>query len=294
MVKVAVLGSTGMLGSALIKYFENYEFSVHEFNRSGVSVNPKNECSEFDVTETSSSIESLKKIKVDYIVNCVGLVKHLIDEKDANSKKLAHRVNADFPIALNEYAKHQDIKIIQIGTDCVYSGETGNYSENSPHNPVDIYGITKNLGELASTSSMILRCSIVGHELKSSNSLLSWVLSAPLNSQINGFINHFWNGVSTLHFAKIVSGIINSGTFKNGVFHLVPNDFLSKFELISTIATAFGRVDLQINKFETSTSVNRVLSTIDPERNRSLWLAGGYTEIPTIRQMVLEYAAWSE
>jgi dTDP-4-dehydrorhamnose reductase len=150
------------------------------------------------------------------------------------------------------------------------------------------------MGELASSSSMILRCSIIGKELETSNSLLSWVLSAPLNSQINGYINHFWNGVSTLHFAKIVSGIINSATYKNGVFHLVPNDFLSKYELISTIATAFGRVDLKINKFETPTSVNRVLSTIDPERNRSLWLAGGYTEIPTVRQMVLDYAAWSK
>ena len=294
MVKVAVLGSTGMLGSAITKYFENCEISVHEFNRSGISISSKNQCSAFEVTEISSSIEVLKKIKVDYIINCVGIVKHLINDSDERSKQLAYKVNADFPIALNDYVNEQSIKTIQIGTDCVYSGETGNYSENSLHDPIDAYGVTKNIGESASTSSMILRCSIIGKELETSNSLLSWVLSQPLNSEIRGFTNHFWNGVSTLHFAKIVFGIINSGSYEEGVIHVVPRGFSTKYELISAIATEFGRSDLRINKFETAAPINRVLSTINPGRNLSLWLAGGYNEIPTIKQMVLDYAAWAK
>jgi dTDP-4-dehydrorhamnose reductase len=293
MVKVAVLGSSGMLGSAITKYFESCEISVHEFNRSGVAISSKNECSVFDVTEIDSSIAILKEIEVDYIINCIGMVKHLINDNDERSKNLAFKVNSDFPLALNEYVKQQNIKTIQIGTDCVYSGKNGNYSEDSLHDPIDVYGVTKNIGELAGTSTMILRCSIIGKEIESSNSLLSWVLSQQLNSQINGFTNHFWNGVSTLHFAQIVFGIIKSESYENGVIHVVPSDFVTKYELIKAIATAFGRSDLRINKFKASPSINRVLTTNNPQRNRSLWLAGGYNEIPSVRQMISEFAVWT-
>jgi dTDP-4-dehydrorhamnose reductase len=123
---------------------------------------------------------------------------------------------------------------------------------------------------------------------------MDWFLSQPTSASVKGFSNHFWNGVSTLHFAKIVFGIINSGSYEEGVIHVVPRGFSTKYELISAIATEFGRSDLRINKFETAAPINRVLSTINPGRNLSLWLTGGYNEIPTIKQMVLDYAAWAK
>ena len=294
MLKIAIIGSSGMLGSALSKYFENRDVLVYEFNRSGVATVPGNECFKLEISELPCSFKNLKKIEVDYIVNCIGMIKQLININDKNSVKLAYRLNADFPHELNMFAKSQDIKVIQIGTDCVFSGTSGMYSENSPHDPVDIYGVTKNIGESSADSSMILRCSIIGKELETSNSLLSWVLSRKMYSEINGFTNHFWNGLSTLHFAKIVNGIIKNQIYENGVFHLVPADFLNKYELIKLITDKYGRNDLKINKFETLNPVNRILTTVKPGHNRSLWQASGYNEIPTIKQMVSDYAAWSK
>ncbi len=294
MVNVAVLGSTGMLGSTLTRGLENNSTTVYEFNRSGISVTKKNESRKLDVVTDNNVMESFNGLKLDYIINCIGLIKHLINIKDQDSIKLAHNINAEFPSKLNNFAKSLGIPVIQIGTDCVYSGKVGGYAEDQLHDPTDIYGITKSMGEIESSSTMVIRCSIIGKELRTSNSLLSWVLSQTHNSRINGFTNHFWNGVTTLHFSQIVSGIIESETYNEGVFHLVPADVVSKYELINLIAKEFGRSDLQISQFEADIPINRSLMTTYSERNVQLWSNGGYNQIPTVAEMVSTYAKWNQ
>ena len=141
---------------------------------------------------------------------------------------------------------------------------------------------------------MIIRCSIVGKELKSANSLMEWVLSQPYGATINGYTNHIWNGVTTLHFAQIVLGIIQNKSYEPGVAHLVPKDMVNKYKLIELIAKNFGRDDLIVTKFEAGNSINRSLITVDPERNLRMWQEGGYNEIPAIGQMLSTYADWTK
>jgi dTDP-4-dehydrorhamnose reductase len=294
MTKVAVLGSTGMLGSTLTRVLENQFKTIYEFNRSGISATGKNQTRVIEVTDSNCLLNSFNGLEIDYIVNCIGMIKHVIDENDQNSVNLAGKINSEFPANLNIYASGLGIPVIQVGTDCVYSGKSGLYSENDPHEPIDIYGETKNAGEQSATDSMLIRCSIVGKELKSRNSLLEWVISQPIGAKVEGYVNHLWNGVTTLHFSQIISGVIKSSAYKPGILHLVPRDIVSKFELINLISSEFGRSDLQISQFEAETPINRSLITINPERNLQLWRQGGYNEIPTISEMVSTYAKWSQ
>ena len=294
MIKIAVLGSTGMLGSALTQVLEKQFQYIYEFNRSGVSATGKNEARTIEVTETNEVSSCLNGLQIDYIINCIGMIKHLINEEDQKSIKLAHQINSDFPRYLNDLARRLEIPVIQVGTDCVFSGKSGSYSENDRHDPTDIYGLTKDKGEDNARDSMVIRCSIIGRELKSRNSLLEWVLSQPLEARINGFSNHIWNGVTTLHFSQIIAGIIHSGTYKPGILHLVPADKVSKYELINLISTYFERKDLQINQFEAEIPINRSLTSGNPERNLRIWRDGGYNQIPTIEEMVSTYAKWHQ
>ena len=168
------------------------------------------------------------------------------------------------------------------------------YSENDAFDPIDVYGKTKTLGEVASSQSMILRTSIIGKELNSAFSLLGWVLSQPVGAVVNGYVNHIWNGVTTLHFSKIISGIIKSESFVKGVTHLVPGDGVSKFELIKIIASEFGRSDLEIREFKAENPINRTLITVNPDQNLHMWKEGGYNKPPTIQEMVSQYANWTK
>jgi dTDP-4-dehydrorhamnose reductase len=283
-----------MLGSTLTRLLQSKCETIYEFNRAGLSVTDSNVSMQIDITSNYNVAEYLDGLEVDCIVNCIGLIKQLIDENSLNSKDLANKINVKFPKNLNLYANINEIPLIQIGTDCVYSGKSGRYSENNPHDPIDLYGITKSLGEKSSDTSMIIRCSIVGKEFNSANSLMGWILSQSYGATINGYTNHIWNGVTTLHFAQVVWGIIQNKSYEPGVVHLVPKDTLNKYELIELITKNFGRDDLIVSKFEAENSINRSLITVDSERNLRMWQEGGYNEIPTIGQMLSTYANWTK
>ena len=293
MVRIAVLGSTGMLGSTLTRILERDFVGVTEFNRSGRSITGANKTVTLDLLKSYDLFEIFKGLKIDYVINAMGMIKQVIDEEKPGDILAARMINSDLSIKLNSFSVETGVKIIQIGTDCVYSGLEGSYSEVHGFDPTDVYGKTKIMGEQESNELMILRSSIIGKEIERSVSLLSWVLSQPKNATINGYVNHIWNGVTTLHFSEVVSGIIKSESFSKGTTHLLPGDIVNKYELIKIIATEFGRIDLKIKEFVSENPVNRTLSTVDPGRNLHMWRAGGYNKIPTIYEMVSKYARWT-
>ena len=281
-----------MLGSTMTRVLRENSVDIIEFNRSGVSVSGGHKSKAFDATKKNDLIEIFEKPKFDYIINCVGVVNKLINNKDQDSIDYAYKINAEFPAALDECSIKFGIPVITIGTDCVYSGKSGKYSEINAFDPIDHYGISKSIGEKAGTSSMVIRSSIIGREKNTSNSLLEWVLAHPKDAVIYGYVNHIWNGVTVLHFSQVVLGVILNANFRVGIFHLVPNDSVSKYELLHIIAREFGRADLMIEKFEAASSINRSLITTDIEQNLQLWQDGGYNQIPTIDEMISTYSTW--
>lgn len=205
----------------------------------------------------------------DIVINCIGLIKpkikHPID---------AILVNARFPYMLPH-------NTIQIATDCVYSGLKGNYVESDLHDATDVYGKTKSLGEAPHIKN--LRCSIIGPEVKNHISLLDWFLA---QKEANGFTNHLWNGVTTYHFAKIAQGVVREGIELPQLQHIVPADKVTKAELLRIIAKAYKK-DIKVTDVEAE-PIDRTLSTENPELNKELWQVAGYSEPPTIEQMVEE------
>ena len=262
------------------------KYRIAEANRTGFPVNAGNECHKLDINNLSNqNIEFLSQ-KFDYIVNCSGIIKHKI-----KNDNVALKVNSWFPKFLAQNANNQS-RILQIATDCAFSGTEGKYSELSVRDASDIYGISKINGEVASRNFMNIRCSIIGHETSSKVELLEWVLNSDFGIRINGFTNHFWNGITTLAFAKIIQGIIANNLFFEGTQHLVPFDSISKYELIQLIIKYFNREDLEVFPSPAPNPINRILSTTNSDQNLALWNAAGYSKIPSIEDMIIEYAKW--
>lgn len=293
MARIAVLGSTGMLGSALSQLLSSNSHDVFEISRSMKPVVEDNSLLQIKSLEKSEIYELFNKHEFDYAINAIGLIKQKIDADSQYHRHQAHKTNTVFPETLNSYSQEFGLPVIQIATDCVFSGLSGGYTEDSIFDCEDIYGKSKAEGEMKSKNIMHLRCSIIGHELNSNKSLMDWLLTSDLHSEIHGFTNHLWNGLTTLHFSKIVNGIIESSLFSPGVIHLIPRDQISKFDLLSTIAEVFGRSDLKVKPLEVNVGVDRTLSTIFPLRNKQLWSSAGYNEIPSIVDMLTEYRNWS-
>jgi dTDP-4-dehydrorhamnose reductase len=283
MTNVLILGGTGMLGHAVFDEFRGFEGSVKFTSRTGSGI-------PFDVL--TDPVKSLAgQISAgDYIVNCLGITKPHIDDENEQDVARATQVNSLFPAELALFAEQAHIKIIQIATDCVFSGSKGHYLETDTHDAEDVYGKTKSKGEVVSPNVLHIRVSTIGREINRSTLLLEWVLSHPQGATIPGYTDHFWNGVTTNHFAKVVRGLIEQDDFKSGLSHLVPGNELSKAELVRKIASAFGRSDLIVNDTESGKPINRTLATNDPDLNKILWGGAGYPEIPTIEQLIAEIA----
>jgi len=137
---------------------------------------------------------------------------------------------------------------------------------------------------------MNIRASIIGRERRGFRSLLEWVLRQPLGSEVLGYTDRLWNGVTTLAFARVVAGVIQEGMFRPGTHHLVPRDKVTKAELVQMIANAFGRPDITVQNQSSSIYKDLTLGTHDSVLNAALWSAGGYKQIPTINKLIGEIA----
>jgi dTDP-4-dehydrorhamnose reductase len=224
--------------------------------------------------------------KPTHIINGVGIVKPRIDEAKPDSVLNAIQVNSLFPRSIGSYCEANQVHLIQIATDCVYSGIKGAYFENDLHDPTDVYGKTKSLGEISGNWITLIRCSIIGREDENKYSLVEWVNSQSLNASVNGFTNHNWNGVTTKVFGMISAGIVKRNIPPVGGVHLIPKDKVNKFELVNMIKNGLGRNDIRVKEFEANVVIDRTLSTSRQELNSHLWESAGFEDPPTISEMI--------
>jgi dTDP-4-dehydrorhamnose reductase len=284
--KVLILGVGGMLGRACFDYFDNLD----EFETFGTWRKPTlDKIRAFDASK--ESIEGLiKDVEPDWVINCIGVIKQKIDENSQSSVENTLQINQVFPHQIAKAVQGSKIKVIQIATDCVFNGLQGSYSELSPHDASDLYGKSKSKGEVVSPEFLNLRVSIIGKEVESNYSLVSWFLSQKIGVTIDGYLNHLWNGITCRTFARIVSGIILNEKFVCGTFNIIPADQISKYELLRLLRKYFDRKDLSIRPINAPSNVDRTLRTINLNFNTAIWLNAGYEPIPTIEELIKELA----
>lgn len=273
MTRVLLLGVTGMLGHMVERVLSGQDLELVTAGRK-----------RFDArTDNPSAL--LEALEPDWVVNAIGVTKPHIDPGSAESVAAAVDVNARFPFALAEAARLHRARVIQIATDGVFSGRTGGYREDAPHDALDVYGKSKSLGEAPAVNVIHLRCSVVG---PGGSSLMAWLLSQPRGAFVPGYSDRVWNGVTTWHFGMLCASIAREDLDLPSPLHVVPADTVSKAELLELIARACGRDDLTIEPQASPAAVDLSLATRHPEASAALWRAAGYDTPPTIAAMVDE------
>jgi len=244
MKKILVLGSDGMLGYAVTEYF----------TKKGYSVTPLT-IQEFDITkDTMNKLESNIK-NAEVVINCAGIIKQIISKF---SIEYILQVNSIFPRNLTKACTKHNVLCFHITTDCVYSGKKGNYDENDYFDANDLYGMSKNAGDIK--DCMTLRTSIIGEEKGRQRSLLEWAKSQK-GKEVNGFTNHIWNGVTTLYLAEIIENIVNNDLYNKSIYHVYSPEAVNKFKLMNIINEAY-ELNLVVKPYETDISIDRSLSSM--------------------------------
>lgn len=251
---IMVFGANGMLGRYITRYFETTtNFHVVQVNR--------DVCDATKVTHDDliNLLHTYYNHDHDHIVvvNCIGIIPQRNSISDIRSYI---KVNTLFPHLLWQCCSETNNKLIHISTDCVYSGSKGNYIESDQHDEQNIYGLSKSLGE-PSNDATVIRTSIIGEELQNKRSLLEWARSND-GKTIDGYTNHYWNGVTCLQLAKIIHHMINSNIFWKGVRHIYSPKSMSKYELVRAISNAF-KFKINVNPIQVTYTDKTLSSSYD-------------------------------
>lgn len=252
MKKVLVFGATGMAGHMITMCLSNIKnkYTI-------VNVCHKNKLNEDSILCDICNIDAVKEIveniKPNVIINCIGILNKTAKVDIKNTVY----INTFFPRFLARLSEIHDIKIVHLSTDCVFNGLKGNYDENSFKDEEDIYGLSKNLGEIDTKNSLTLRTSIIGPELKDGVGLFNWFMNQ--KGTISGFTNVFWSGITTLELSKIIDKALDVNI--HGVYNITPGYKISKYNLLNIIKNEFRKNDIIIEKNDTIIS-DKSLKTI--------------------------------
>lgn len=240
--KVLILGVTGMLGNTMFRYLSQYpDVLVYGTARNenafaffSENLRPRI-VTGINVESQDSLIEAFSAIRPDVVVNCIGLIKQLAD---CNDPLITIPINALLPHRLAALCKTTGARLIHVSTDCVFSGDRGHYVETDFPDAHDLYGRSKLLGEVEYPHTITLRTSLIGHELSTNHSLVSWFLSQ--ENTVRGYTNAIFSGLPTVELSRVVHEFILPRPDLSGLYH-VASPAINKFELLELIASVYNK-----------------------------------------------------
>lgn len=236
--KILVLGASGMAGHTVTLYFKEQGYEVHALARKPFPYCKWIQGDAFD-------IENLKAIvttgRYDVVINCIGLLNQFAE----SAPEKAIYINSYLPHLIVSWLKETSTRFIQMSTDCVFAGNTGPYDEDSFPDGKSYYDRTKALGEVNDEKNLTFRNSIIGPDINENGiGLFHWFMQQ--NGSINGFTKAIWTGVTTLTLAKAMECAIR--TDLSGLYNLVNNDSINKYDLLCLFNQYFRNNELIINQ----------------------------------------------
>lgn len=172
--KIAVIGGSGFLGRKC------YDSLLRENEVVGTYFGRKhNDFVELDATKKEDVESFLHKYKPEVVIDTVALTS---STKCEQNSQLAEELNYTAAKNISEASSEIGAKVFFISTSYVFDGEKGNYGEEDPPNPLNVYGKTKLMAEkevLKNPRGAVLRVEIMyGYNGKEySNGVLDTILS---------------------------------------------------------------------------------------------------------------------
>jgi dTDP-4-dehydrorhamnose reductase len=234
--KILVFGSSGLLGHKLIQVLSPHADVSGTLRRGFEELEPfgildESRCiPNIDAADEGAIREAIKSTRPDVVLNAIGVVKQLPTSKDVIT---ILTINSIFPHRLAHLSDEFGFRLITISTDCIFDGVKGNYTEGDVPNAIDLYGKSKNFGEVDQGRALTLRTSIIGRELRTSHSLVEWFLSNE-GGVVKGFRQAIYSGFPTVVLANIIKGLIFEHPDLNGLYH-VSSDPINKYELLELL-----------------------------------------------------------
>ena len=238
--RLLVTGASGLLGLNLSLVATAQGHQVTGFSHARVLHDSPFKVHLVNLINVKAALEIIEKIKPEGIIHCAAMADLNLAQKQP---ELAHQLNGEVPGALAAAASRWGIPFIHISTDAVFDGQTGDYREDDPENPLSIYAQTKLAGEEAvrarNEDAIIARVVFFGWSLTGDRSLSEFFFNNLCVGQpIKGFTDAQFCPLYTEDLAEILLEMLAASL--SGTYHVVSPEGLSKYDFGVRIARRFG------------------------------------------------------
>lgn len=252
--KVLVLGASGMLGFATHRVLHDRGYAVVGAVRDAEKVRSSwcaglEYTSNVDVEDFDGVLRAVQLSRADVVINATG-------EKGARrtdeSVRRLFAVNSRFPRLMSSAAKSLGVHFIHFSSDGVFDGRKGMYDESCRPDAVDLYGLSKFLGEAPMEGTLVLRTSLLGRGLKPNDSLVDWFLTR--SGRVRGFRRMVFSGLPVNEIAQVLATkVLSRREPLTGLFHLSAAP-VSKYDLLGLVRATWAVQKVEVEAEDTVVS----------------------------------------
>lgn len=157
MVEVVLFGATSMLGWSILR--ARGDARVLAFSNASTRTPPAEIHAGIDLDDEGAVAALFARVQPRLVINCAGVCDVGTCE---DSPAFAHTVNVEGTRVLLAHAP-AGTRIVHCSSDHVFSGDTGPYTEDTPPDPISVYGRTRVAAErlvLARADTLAIRAGL--------------------------------------------------------------------------------------------------------------------------------------
>ena len=273
---ILVTGSTGQLGSDVVKELLKRGYSTLSPNRSELSL-----CSEDNIRNyiLNSNCEA--------IVHCAAYTQV---DKAEDEKDLCIKINATATKHIAKCAKILDIPMIYISTDYVFDGtKDGKYTENDETNPINIYGESKLAGEKYVQEILdkyyIVRTSWV-FNINGKNFIETMLRLSKANNQLSIVNDQIGSPTYTKDLSRLLVDMLE--TSKYGLYHATNEGYCSWYEFANTIFK-LANINIDIKAINSNEYASRAKRPMNSKLSKDKLIEYGFKPLPHWEDALKDY-----
>ena len=273
---ILVTGSTGQLGSDVVKELLKRGYSTLSPNRSELNL-----CSEDNIRNyiLNSNCEA--------IVHCAAYTQV---DKAEDEKDLCIKINATATKHIVKCAKILDIPMIYISTDYVFDGtKDGEYTENDETNPINIYGESKLAGEKYVQEILdkyyIVRTSWV-FNINGKNFIETMLRLSKANNQLSIVNDQIGSPTYTKDLSRLLVDMLE--TSKYGLYHATNEGYCSWYEFANTIFK-LANINIDIRAINSNEYASRAKRPLNSKLSKDKLIEYGFKPLPHWEDALKDY-----
>ena len=273
---ILVTGSTGQLGSDVVKELLKRGYSTLSPNRSELNL-----CSEDNIRNyiLNSNCEA--------IVHCAAYTQV---DKAEDEKDLCIKINATATKHIVKCAKILDIPMIYISTDYVFDGtKDGEYTENDETNPINIYGESKLAGEKYVQEILdkyyIVRTSWV-FNINGKNFIETMLRLSKANNQLSIVNDQIGSPTYTKDLSRLLVDMLE--TSKYGLYHATNEGYCSWDEFADTIFK-LANINIDIKAINSNEYASRAKRPLNSKLSKDKLIEYGFKPLPHWEDALKDY-----